>query len=30
MGVTLIWLLNIIVPAGIGAVLILGKNFSKN
>jgi hypothetical protein len=30
MGVTLIWLLNMIVPAGIGAVLILGKNFSKN
>lgn len=30
MGVTLIWLLNMILPAGIGAVLILGKNFSKN
>lgn len=30
MGVTLIWLLNMIVPAAIGAVLILGQNFSKN
>jgi len=30
MGVTLIWLLNMIVPAGIGAVLLLRKTFSGN
>jgi hypothetical protein len=30
MGITLIWLLNMIVPAGIGSILVLGRNFSKN
>jgi hypothetical protein len=29
MGITLIWILNMIVPAGFGAISILVKNFSK-